>query len=175
MDVKIRDCTIADAKDIAEIYNEAIRFGGSTMDDEEKSEEYFKKMILNFNKRETFLILENSDEVFGWGIIKRYSDRFGYRFCCETSVYLKRNFLRMGFGSMMKKALIEKCREFHYRHMVGKIFSENKASIEYNLRLGYEIVGTQREIGFKDGKWTDVTIMQLILDDVEPKIPEKYL
>lgn len=175
MDVKIRVCTLADSKGIAEIYNEAIRFGGATMDDQEKPDEYFRKMIQGFSKRETFLILENSEEIIGWGVIKRYSDRFGYRFCCETSVYLKRKFLRMGFGSMMKRALIEKCREFGYRHLVGKIFSINKASIEYNLKLGYEIVGTQKEIGFKGGKWTDVTIMQLVLKDVEPKIPEKYL
>lgn len=175
MDVKIRDCNFEDAKEIAEIYNEAVRFGGATMDDEEKSDEYFRKMIQNFNKRETFLILESTEEVIGWGIIKRYSDRFGYRFCCETSVYLKRKFLRQGFGSMLKKALIEKCRELGYRHLVGRIFAKNKASIEYNLKLGYEIVGTQKEIGYKDGKWIDVTIVQLILRDVEPRVPEKYL
>jgi phosphinothricin acetyltransferase len=65
---------------------------------------------------------------------------------------------------MIKKWLIDKCRELNYHHMVAKIFSVNEASIAYNRKLGYELVGTQREIGFVDGAWQDVTIMQLILD-----------
>ncbi len=46
------------------------------------------------------------------------------------------------------------------------------ASIEYNLRFGYEVVGIQREIGFKNGHWQDVAVLQLVLDDVPPVIPE---
>ena len=69
----------------------------------------------------------------------------------------------MGLGTRMKLSLIDKCREFGYHHLVAKIFSTNKASIEYNRKLGYEVVGTQREVGNIDGKWLDVTIMQLIL------------
>ena len=69
----------------------------------------------------------------------------------------------------MKLALIERCKAYHYRHLVAKILAENTGGIAYNQRLGYEIVGTQKEIGYKNGHWQDVTIMQLILDDVEPE------
>ena len=51
---------------------------------------------------------------------------------------------------------------------MAKVWADNKASIEYNKKLGYEIVGKQREIGFVNGKWRDIIIMQLILDDVPP-------
>ena len=47
--------------------------------------------------------------------------------------------------------------------MVAKIYAKNEASIEYNRKLGYEIVGTQKEIGYVGGEWLDVTIMQLII------------
>jgi len=63
----------------------------------------------------------------------------------------------------MKKWIIEKCKELGYHHLVAKIFASNKASIEYNRKLGYEIVGTQNKIGFVDGEWQDVTIMQLLI------------
>ena len=43
----------------------------------------------------------------------------------------------------------------------------NVASIEYNKRLGYEVVGVQKEIGIIDCRWQDVVIMQLVLDDGE--------
>lgn len=159
----IRQASLTDAKIIAEIYNEHITAGGSTMDEVLKSESDIINWFNGFNSRELILVLEDESSVFGWGIIKRYSDRKGYDVACETAVYLRSNKTGQSFGGMMKKALIEKCRELKYHHLVAKIFSENYASIRYNQKLGYDIVGIQKEIGFKRGKWLDVTIMQLIL------------
>jgi len=168
----IRDCGPEDAPAIAAIYNEHIRAGVSTMDTEEKTVAGMAKLMAEFNDRETILILANDTEIRGWGIIKRYSDRIGYRVCCETSVYLRGDQVRKGYGTRMKKALIARCKEWGYHHLVAKIFAVNSGSIEYNKRLGYEVVGRQREIGYRDGKWQDVVIMQLILDDVPPYRPE---
>ncbi|MDJ0836473.1 MAG: GNAT family N-acetyltransferase [Acidobacteriota bacterium] len=168
----IRDCTIDDAAAIAEIYNEHIRSGGSTMDTELKTTAGIENLIRGFNDRETILVLEDNNGILGWGIIKRYSDRIGYRVCCETSVYLRGGQVRRGYGTRMKLALIDRCKQLGYHHLVAKIFAVNEASIAYNERLGYEVVGRQREIGFRDGKWQDVVIMQLILDDVPPYKPE---
>ncbi|MFQ5674438.1 MAG: GNAT family N-acetyltransferase [bacterium] len=168
--VIVRDCTLADAGVIAEIYNESILAGDCTMDDQPKSEAEIRQSIQGFSKRETILILEDEDGVQGWGIIKKYSDRSGYRFCCETAVYLRRNRTGRGYGTKLKQALIQRCKDFGYHHMVAKIFADNKTSIRYNQKLGYEIVGRQREIGYKNGKWQDVVIMQFILADVPPEI-----
>lgn len=168
----LRDCTLADAAAIADIYNESIRDGSATMDNEEKTAADICRWVRGFNDREAILVLERDTRVIGWGIIKRYSDRIGYRVCCETSVYLRSDEVRKGYGSRMKRALIERCRQFGYHHLVAKIFAKNKGSIAYNERLGYEIVGIQREIGFRNGKWQDVVIMQLILADVPPYHPE---
>ena len=76
---------------------------------------------------------------------------------------------------MMKEALIARCKEYGYHHLVAKIFADNKASINYNKKFGYEIVGRQREIGFKNGRWQDVVIMQLVLDDVPPSTLTDHL
>lgn len=162
--MEFRIATITDAPVVQEIYNEHILAGMSTMDRETKSLAHIKDWFRNFNQRELVVLLEEGDYVLGWGIIKRYSDRIGYARACETAVYLRSAERRKGYGTLMKKWIINKCRELQYHHLVAKIFSINKASIEYNLRLGYELVGTQREIGFVDGKWQDVTILQLVLD-----------
>ncbi|RMI06650.1 MAG: N-acetyltransferase family protein [Calditrichaeota bacterium] len=172
--VRIRDATPEDAPVIADIYNESIAAGDATMDDDPKTPEYFRQLMAGFNKREAILVMEVEGKVIGWGIIKRYSDRSGYRFCCETSVYLYRSQVGKGYGTRLKKALIERCREYGYHHLVAKIFADNRASIEYNRKLGYEMVGIQKEIGFKNGHWQDIAIMQLVLKDVPPEIPEKY-
>lgn len=162
--MEFRIATIKDAPGVQEIYNEHILAGRSTMDRATKSIEEIQGWFTNFNDRELVVLLEEGEYLIGWGVIKRYSDRIGYARACETAVYLRSAELRKGYGTMIKKWIIDKCRELEYHHLVAKIFSINQASIDYNLKLGYELVGTQREIGFVDGKWQDVTILQFILD-----------
>jgi L-amino acid N-acyltransferase YncA len=161
--MKFRVANITDAKSVMEIYNEHISAGNSTMDQEPKTLEEIERWFKGFLERELIVMLEDANYVLGWGIIKRYSDREGYAKACETAIYLRETETRKGYGTLTKKWIIEKCRELEYHHLVAKIFSNNIASIEYNKKLGYELVGRQKEIGYVNGKWQDVTIMQLII------------
>lgn len=177
--LSIRDATHDDAAAIADIYNESIRSGGACLEEDLYSPEGIRQKIASFHDRETILLLESSVPVagsqgppastLGWGIIKRYSDRQGYRFACETAVYLRRHMVGMGLGTRIKLAQIERCRQYRYHHMVAKILATNTASIEYNKKLGYDVVGIQKEIGFQNGRWQDVAILQLVLDTPLPE------
>ena len=180
--IRLRDATLADAEAVAEIYNASIAAGGACLQDALLSPAEIRGWIENFDDREVILVLEESPgpgepaaeasrdptptrgTLQGWGIIKRYSERRGYRFTCETAVYLRRDQTGRGLGSRIKKALMARCQELGYHHMVAKILAVNRASIEYNRKLGYEIVGVQKEVGFQDGQWQDVVILQKILD-----------
>lgn len=152
-----------DYQAIAEIYNEYISTGQATMDATLKTKEDIAQWVTKFNDRECLYTLRVAGTVIGWGIIKRYSDREGYRFACETAIYLTASELSKGHGSFLKKYVIDQCRVFNYRHLVAKIWAINQASIDYNLKLGYTIVGTQKNIGFRNEQWLDVVIMQLLL------------
>ena len=152
-----------DYQAIADIYNEYISQGGQTMEEKIHNAEDIASWVNAFNDREQLLVLKRDLHVLGWGIIKKYSTRYGYRFACETAIYLRSDELRKGYGSYMKRELIEICKSLDYHHLVAKIFATNEASINYNLKLGYEIVGRQKEIGFKNGQWMDVVIMQYII------------
>jgi phosphinothricin acetyltransferase len=148
---------------IANIYNEYIREGRSTMEESFYTPEKIQEWVVKFNERERLYVVKDKDLVIGWGIIKRYSDREGYRFACETAIYITNTRLRQGHGSRLKHFLIAECKALDYRHLVAKIFASNTASVEYNLQLGYTTVGIQREIGYKNGQWMDIVIMQYLI------------
>ncbi|RMG62392.1 MAG: N-acetyltransferase family protein [Bacteroidetes bacterium] len=148
---------------IAEIYNQYILRGNATMDETLKTAADIGGWVEKFHAREALYVQTLADQVIGWGIIKRYSDREGYRFAAETAVYLHADHLGQGHGSTLKRFLIEESRRLNYHHLVAKIFADNQVSIDYNLKLGYTIVGRQKEIGYKNGRWMDVVILQLIL------------
>lgn len=159
----IRRYTPKDFQAIADIYNEAIIQGSITMDCVPKSEEDMRSLTENFHDRETILMAEQNERAIGWGIIKRYSDRPGYNLCCETSTYLTFGEIRRGYGSLLQKALLQQVIEFGYYHVVAKILAVNLGSIAFHQRFGFEVVGIQKEIGFLQGEWCDVVILQLIL------------
>lgn len=172
-EARLRDAGPEDADVIAAIYNESVTVGDATMEETLWSGSSVRAMMDRFSDREGILILEEGGETLGWGVIKRYSDREGYRFACETAVYLWRRAAGRGLGSQIKAGLIDRCRIWGYHHLVAKIFAGNQASIEYNRKFGYELVGVQRQIGFKNGQWQDVAILQLVLDGAAPNLGDR--
>ena len=166
--MQIRTYIKTDFQAIADIYNESITLGGVTMDFHAYSQDDIAAIVKKFNHRETILVAQKDDRVIGWGIIKRYSDRPGYYVCCETSIYLSFNSIGKGYGHALQNALLEQVKAFRYHHIVAKILVTNPQSIKFHQRFGFEIVGIQKEIGYYQGKWLDVAIMQLIFPYIKP-------
>ena len=162
--VNIEETTAADFQSVANIYNEYIRQNNATMEETIKTAGDIAEWVHNFHDREKLYVLKENGSAIGWGIIKRYSDREGYRYACETAVYLTSTKLGEGYGTMMKKYLIDVCKSLNYKHLVAKVFANNKVSIKYNEKLGYSIVGTQSQIGFKNNEWVDIVIMQYLIE-----------
>ena len=164
MSIKIREYVPQDAQAIADIYNEAVFKGGITMDCEPYSPGKIQSIVDRFNHRETILVGEIESHTVGWGIVKRYSDRIGYRPCCETSIYLRFSETQKGYGQTLQSALLKQVKAFDYHHVVAKILAANQGSIKFHEKFGFAMVGIQKEIGFYQGQWHDVAIMQLLLD-----------
>ena len=160
----VRPCTAADAGAVASILNESIAARDATLMLEPVSVDAVLGWLTHFNDREALLVLDEDATVIGWGIIRRYSEREGYRFTCETSIFLRRSRRGEGFGSLLQRSLMERCREFGYHHLVAKIFADNATSIRLHERFGYRLVGVQREIGNVDGRWQDVAILQFVFE-----------
>lgn len=163
----IRPCTEVDVAAVASILNESIAARDATLM-QQVSEATIRDWLAHFNDREALYVLEEAAHIGGWGIIRRYSDREGYRLTCETSVFLRRSERGRGLGSLIQRMLMSRCRELGYHHLVAKIFADNETSIRLHKRLGYEIVGVQREIGIVDGRWQDVAILQYVDDQQAP-------
>lgn len=159
---RIRPATPDDVAAITFIHNHAIASRRSTMETEPKTVDGVARWLDGLGPREAALVADE-DEVVGWGLIKRYSDRPGYAPCGETSVFLHPDHVGRGIGTTLKRAVIEEARRLGYTNLLARIMSVNAASIAYNRRLGYREVGVLRRVGCLDGVWHDVTVMQLEL------------
>ncbi|MEQ9103891.1 MAG: N-acetyltransferase family protein [Rhodothermales bacterium] len=161
----IRTAVTADAERIAGIYSHAILARNSTMETEPVSGNTMAARLDALGSRETVLVaVDDHTGVVGWGIVKAWSDRVGYRVACETSVYLDPDWTSRGIGSRIQQALFGFCRSAGYHHVAVKIWADNAHSLAMHRKNGFELVGIQREIGLVDGVWRDVAIMQCLLD-----------
>jgi len=166
--VQIRDSTPKDYVAIAAIYNEAIATGSITFDTRPFKALDIQTWVDKFCDRECLLVIERQQQILGWGIVKQYSDRPGYRVCCETSIYLTFAAKGQGLGKMLQTTVLQKVVELGYHHVVVKIVATNEGSIAFHQSFGFEMVGVQKEIGHVAGRWQDVALMQLILPQVPP-------
>lgn len=166
---RIRDAAATDADAIAAIFNESVVARGSTMQLEPVAPEVVRQWVRTLSDREALLVADESGDAVGWGILKRYSDREGYRFTAETSVYVRHDMRGLGLGTAMQRALLERARSLRYHHLVARIWATHEHSLVLHRNFGYELVGVQREVGFVDGEWHDVAILQkLLAPDHEP-------
>ncbi len=161
----IRLASPAEWERLAHIYNEAIHSGRSTMDLIPVDANYFRKLTDGFTPRECLLVAEHATRIAAWGIVKQYSDRPGYALACETSVYVAEAHQGHGLGTALQAAIIKTAWGFGYRHLVAKILAVNETSIRFHHHNDYQIAGTQKKIGFLNGIWHDIIIMQRILTD----------
>lgn len=159
----IRPAGAEDYAAIASIYNEAIAVGGITMDGQFKTAEDIRAIAEKMGESEIYLVGETAQGIAGWGIVKAYSERLGYKVACETSIYLTHSEVGKGYGTLLQTALMKQVKAYKYHHIVAKILGGNTSSIRFHQRFGFEVVGVQKEIGFINGDWHDVVILQCIL------------
>jgi phosphinothricin acetyltransferase len=63
------------------------------------------------------------------------------------------------------EALIDEARHGGKHTMAAAVDGANEASIRFHERLGFVEVARMPEIGAKFGRWQDLIILQLRLDD----------
>lgn len=89
----------------------------------------------------------------------------GYRLTAEHTVHVREAAWGGGIGRSLMASLIERARATGLHVLVGAIDAENDASLRFHARLGFVEVARMPQVGCKFGRWLDLVLMQLVLDD----------
>ncbi len=160
--MKIRAATNEDQQAILEIYNEAVQNTTATFDTEPRSLQNQVEWFRRHKKNHPVLVVEENDKVIGWSSMSPWSDRCAYDTTVEVSVYVHRDFRGRGIGSQLLEKITEEGRRANNHTVLSRISEGNDISIHLHEKLGYRHIGVMKEVGFKFGKFLDVTLMQLI-------------
>lgn len=168
MTISIRPATIDDLGDILRIYNDAIRDTTATWDEApwtpERRREWWEHEHAN-DPRAPVLVAEVDGAFAGFAYLSRMSDKSGWRFSREDTIYIDPPHHGSGVGRVLLSALLDLAKERGVRLVVASITADNAASIALHQRLGFELMGTMRNAGYKFDRWLDTTYWQADLGD----------
>jgi L-amino acid N-acyltransferase YncA len=102
-------------------------------------------------------------ELMGFASFGTFRAWPAYKYSVEHSVYVNARFRGRGVGRRLLESAIAAARERDYHVLIGGIDATNEASRALHERLGFTHCGTLRQVGFKFGRWLDLSFYQLIL------------
>jgi phosphinothricin acetyltransferase len=101
--------------------------------------------------------------VVGFGSLSPFKERPAYSPTVEDSVYVHRDRRGQGVGRLLLDELLRLALEHGFHSVMARIVGHHEASIALHRGCGFELVGTEREVGRKFGRWLDVVEMQRML------------
>lgn len=161
--MQVRLANLTDAARICAIYNREVEQTTVTLDLVARSLAEQQRYIAERSGGLGVLVAEEGDDVVGFGSLSFYRDRPGYRTSVEDSVYVDRSFVGRGVGSALLSELITLATNHGFHAMFARVVGPQEASIALHEAHGFDLVGVEREVARKFGRWHDVALLQRLL------------
>jgi L-amino acid N-acyltransferase len=109
------------------------------------------------------VVAEADGEVVGFGSLAPYRNRPAYATTVENSVYVRRDRQGRGYGRAILADLLRLGTIHGFHAVMARIVGGHEISIALHRACGFELIGVEREVGRKFGRWLDVVLMQKLL------------
>ena len=163
----IRDATAADVPQILAIYNDVVENTFAIYDERTST---LNERRAWFEGRQAaglpVLVADEGGAVVGFSSFGEWRSRWGYRHTVEHSVHVRTDCRGRGFGRQLIEALFPRAASLGMHVMIGHIDSLALASLHLHARLGFETIGTFRQVARKADRWLDVVAVQCYVQAV---------
>jgi len=161
--VDVRLARIDDAEPMRAIYNLEVLESTVTFDLVARSLEDQRAWLREHAGAHPAVVADDAGEVIGFASLSAYKDRPAYSTTVEDSVYVRRDRQGQGAGKVLLEALLELARKHGFHTVIARIVGGHEASIALHRACGFELVGVEKEVGRKFGRWLDVVELQRLI------------
>ena len=158
--MQIRPATADDVPRLLEIYNHYVEHTHITFDLEPVSLETRMKWFEGFAEAgpHRLFVASDSDGLLGYASSGVFRSKPAYARSVETSIYLAHDRVGTGAGTALYTHLLEVLSaEAGVHRAYGGVAIPNEASLALHQRCGFKRTATFSEVGFKFGRYWDVT------------------
>ena len=161
--VEIRLVERRDAEGIQAIYNHYVAESTALFDLIPRTLEGQVQWIDEHSGGHPAVVAVIDGRVVGFGSLTPFRPRPAYATTVEDSVYVLPGHEGRGIGRQLLDELVSLAAAHGFHTVIARISGGNEASIALHKACGFEIVGVEREVGRKFGRWLDVVEMQHML------------
>ncbi len=172
MELRIRSAERGDAAAILAIYAPSILEAATSFEIEVPSVAEMEKRIEDLKARHLWLVLEKDGEILGYTYASPHRARRAYQWSVEVSVYVHAAARKRGVGRALYSSLFEVLKRQGYVNTYAGITLPNASSVRLHQAMGFVQIGVFPRIGFKFGKWHDVSWSYLRLTEISEPVPE---
>jgi L-amino acid N-acyltransferase YncA len=162
--MEVRPARMDDAEAIRAIYNREVTGSTVTFDLVPRTLEEQHAWLAEHAGAHPAVVAEaDGGRVVGFGSLSPYRSRPAYSTSVEDSVYVDESVRGQGVGRLLLAELVRLAEVHGFHTVMARIVGGHDASIALHKACGFEIVGVEKEIGRKFGRWLDVVLMQRLL------------
>lgn len=154
----IRRATKEDVPAINALYNVFVRDTAVTFDVEPTSDEQRMVWFQKFAEGGPYqLFVAKAGGAFvGYAGTMQFRVKEAYRTSVETTIYIDPSSEGRGVGSALYETLFAAISGESVHRAYAGISLPNEASVALHEKMGFALIGTYNEVGFKLGKYWDV-------------------
>ena len=153
----IRLATAADGGRLAEIYAPAVVDSGISFEVEPPDAAEMALRVGHVTTRTPWLVCEHDGVVAGYAYASRHRERAAYDWSVEVSAYVAAEHHRAGVARALYTSLFAALAVQGFHNAYAGVALPNDASIAFHTAMGFIPVGTYRQVGYKAGRWRDVS------------------
>lgn len=160
----VRLATASDSEAMRTIYNREVVGSTVTFDMVERTRDEQQSWLEAHSGAYPAVVAVAPDgRILGFGSLTPYRPRPAYSTTVEDSIYIDDHARGQGVGRLVLSELVRLAGAHGFHNVIARIVGGHEASIALHRSCGFELVGTEKEVGRKFGRWLDVVVMQCLL------------
>jgi phosphinothricin acetyltransferase len=160
----VRLAQATDAEAIRAIYNLEVLESTVTFDLVPRSHDDQRAWLAAHGGAHPAIVaVDEGGDVAGFGSLSPYKDRAAYSTTVEDSVYVDRDHRGQGVGKLLLGELLSLATTHGFHAVIARIVGDHDTSMALHERCGFTLVGVEKEVGRKFGRWLDVVELQRLL------------
>lgn len=170
-----------DAQELLEIYRPYVEETAVSFEYDVPGADEFARRIADILEKYPYIVARLNSELVGYAYAATFRPRAAYDWSVETTIYIKRGFNGLGIGRKLYECLEELLKKqnilnanaciafidydkFNADGSSPDIHLDNN-SYEFHKHMGYSLVGTFHNSGYKFDTWYDMIWMEKILGE----------
>jgi len=161
--VEIRRAVPEDSETIRAIYNNEVTSSLVTLDLIPRSEAEQRFWMAEHSGVYPAIVAVIDGKICGFASLSPYRARAGYSTTVEDSIYVDSNYRKQGIGTSLLNHILLLANQHGFHTCMARVMANHEASLSLHESCGFALVGIEREVGRKFGKWLDVALLQKLL------------